>query len=199
MIEYNFFKLEFLSFLCQRLIKRANMTNKKDLLTKLYNLYRRDMYLMAYSILRNRQDAEDVVQDAIIRISKKLDNIKELKCNKTRMYMVIIVRNLSYNVYNKRKGLILLEHEKLKTIPNDNELPVDESLIKEALHSEMKDYFKKLRPQYADILILCYYYELKIKDIARILNITENNAGVRLNRALVALRVVIEKEEKGNE
>ncbi len=175
------------------------MTNKNDLLAKLYKLYHRDMYLTAYSILKNRHDAEDIVQDAIIRISKKLDNIKELKCNKTRSYLVIIARNLAYNTYNKRRGLILLEHEKLKDLPNNNELPIDEHLIKEALHSEIKDHFKKLRPQYADILTLRFYYELKIKDIARVLAITENNAGVRLNRALRALQLVIEKEEKSNE
>ena len=74
-------------------------------LEKIYNTYLRDMYITAYSILKDHHESQDIVQEAIIRVSKNLYKISDIKCKKTRAYLVIIVRNLSYNAYNKRMNI----------------------------------------------------------------------------------------------
>lgn len=166
----------------------------RDKLEEIYLTYYRDMFVTAFSILKDHHDAEDMVQDAILRLSQNLHKITEIKCKKTRSYLVIIVRNLSYNAYNKRKGIVLLEYDEVKRLPNDEEILIEEQLLKMDFSSEMARYLEKLHPPYADILTLRYYYEYEINRISTALDITENNVSVRINRALEALKRVLEEE-----
>lgn len=82
---------------------------KRDKLEKLYITYRKELFYVAYRILNDYQEAEDILQSAFIKIAKYLDKISEIECKKTRAYLVIIVRNLSFDCYNQRK----------KTVPSD--------------------------------------------------------------------------------
>jgi RNA polymerase sigma-70 factor (ECF subfamily) len=108
--------------------------------------------------------------------------------------LVIIVRNLSYNTYNKRKGLVLLEHDEVKRLPNNEEILIEEQLLKMDFSLDLAKYLEQLHSPYADILTLRFYYELEIYEIAGILDIKENNVSVRINRALAALKKVLEEE-----
>lgn len=154
----------------------------------------KDMYITAYSILKDHHDLQDVIQDALLRLSGNLHKILNIKCKKTRSYLVIIVRNLSYNAYNKRKGIISLEHDEVRRLLNDDEILIEEQLLQMDFSSEMAKYLEQLYSPYADILALRFYYELEIYEIAQTLNIKENNVSVRINRALVALKKVLEDE-----
>lgn len=171
-------------------IENEKIRNK---LQEIYMTYYRDMYITAYSILKDHHAAEDVVQETILRLYNKLDKIPEVKCKKTRAYLVIITRNLSYDAYNKRKGVVLLEHEEVKGLPDTDEIFIEEQLLKTAFSSEMSKYIKRLHPSYADILTLRFYYELDIKEISEMLGVTENNVSVRIHRALKAVKKIIEK------
>lgn len=176
-------------------IENENVRNK---LEEIYLEYNKDMFITAYSILHNYHEAEDVVQDAILRIVNNLDKILDIKCKKTRSYLVIIVRNLSFNVYNKRKNIIFLEHEEVNRLPNKEELLIQEDMIRLDLSNEISSYLSKLYQPYSDILTLRYYYELDISVIAELLDITENNVSVRLSRAKLALKNIIEKGCENN-
>jgi len=68
---------------------------KMDAITDTYNAM---MYGVAYRILRNEEDAEDAVAEALENIFKNLDKISEISCPKTRGYIVTIVRNTSINI-----------------------------------------------------------------------------------------------------
>ncbi len=163
-------------------------------LEEIYTTYHRDMYITAYSILKDHHESQDIVQEAIIRLSKNLYKISDIKCKKTRAYLVIIVRNLSYNAYNKRKGIVMLENEEINRLPDDEGILIEEYLIKMEKSSEIIKYLKQIHPPYADILTLRYYYELEIKEISILLDITENNVSVRIHRALKSLKAIMEKE-----
>lgn len=167
---------------------------KRSKLEKIYIEYHKAIYVTAYSILKDHYEAEDVVQDAVFRLADNLHKISEIKCKKTLSYLVIIVRNLSYNVYNKRKGLALLEHDEVKRIPDNETILIEERIIQMDFSSEMAKYLQQIHPPYADILTLRYYHELKVYEIAKVLDISENNTSVRINRALMALRKVLEEE-----
>lgn len=173
------------------IIENEKTRNK---LEEIYSTYYKDIYVTAYSILKDHYDAEDVIQDAILRISKNIHKISEVKCKKTRSYLVIIVRNLSFNVYNKRKGIIMLEHDEVKSLSNQEEILIEEQLLQMESSEELANCLERLHPPYADVLTLRYYYELEIYEIASNLNITENNVSVRIYRALEALKKILEEE-----
>ena len=169
----------------------------RNKLEELYNLWHRDMFVVAYSILKDFHEAQDIVQDAIIRLSVNLEKIIDLKCKKTRSYLVIIVRNLSFNAYNKRNGIQLVEPAELeRMLINENEM-LEDFVIKLDTHMSIQNYLGKLYEPYSDILTLRFYYELEIREISEMIGITENNVSVRIHRALAALKSMI--MEEGND
>jgi len=163
-------------------------------LEKIYLTYHRDMYVTAYSILKDHHDSQDMVQEAVLKLSGNLHKILDIKCKKTRSFLVIIVRNLSLDAYNKRKGIVLLEHDEVKRLSNRDEILIEEDLIQMDFSAEVARLLEQIHPPYADILTLRFYYELEICEIARLLDITENNVSVRINRALTALKKILEEE-----
>lgn len=163
-------------------------------LENIYLTYHRDMYITAYSILNDHHDSEDMVQEAVLRLSGNLHKIMDIKCKKTKYFLVVIVRNLSYDAYNKRKGIVLLEHDEVKRLPNNEEILIEEELLRMDLSAEVAKYLEQIHPPYADILTLRFYFELEIYEIAKMLDITENNVSVRINRALAALKKVLVEE-----
>lgn len=73
---------------------------------KVYLTYRGLMYHVAYKILNNEHDAEDVVHSAFIKVAENIQKIGDPVCPKTQNYVVTIVENKAIDLYraNKRKN-----------------------------------------------------------------------------------------------
>lgn len=56
-------------------VENEKVRNK---LEEIYLAYHKDMYVKAYSILKDHHDAEDIVHDAILRLSKNLHKISDI-------------------------------------------------------------------------------------------------------------------------
>lgn len=166
-------------------------------LEQIYYEYKKVAYWTAYNILKDHHEAEDVVQDAIVKISSIIDNIEEVKCNKTRALIVIMVRNLSFNIYNRRKKVVHTHYDEIEIISEDFSL--DEEIISLEQASWLAEVLGKLKPTYGDILVLKYYYEYSNKEISSLLGITEGNIRIRLHRAKASIKELIEKEGFANE
>lgn len=121
-----------------------------------------------------------------------VEKIDDVKCNKTQSLFVIIVRNLSINVYNKRKRtkLTLLD-EQLESISVESDL--DEYLIKLEKAKWIAEKLEELNPTYADVLTLKFYYEYTNEEISKLIGITEGNVRVRIHRAKLAIKELIEQ------
>ncbi|NMA85809.1 MAG: RNA polymerase sigma factor [Tissierellia bacterium] len=165
-------------------------------LEQIYHNYKKIAYWTAFDILKDHHEAEDVVQDAIIRMSKSIDKIEDTNCNKTKALFVIIVRNLSFNVYNRRKKIVYTDYLETETISED--ISVDEEMVRLEETEWIADILGKLNPDYADVLVLKYYYGYSNTEISSLLDITEGNVRVRLHRARLAIKELIEKEEFNN-
>lgn len=63
-------------------------------LEALYIKYCNDMFRVAYRVLKDWYLAQDAVQTAFLKLADNLDKIDEINCNKTRAFVVIIVRNI---------------------------------------------------------------------------------------------------------
>lgn len=70
---------------------------------RLYYKYRNLMYTVAFEILHNASDAEDAVSEAFLRIAKNFSLVEKKICPKTANQFVIIVRNISIDMYRKNK------------------------------------------------------------------------------------------------
>jgi RNA polymerase sigma-70 factor (ECF subfamily) len=170
---------------------------KRNRLETLYNLYHRDMYITAYAILKDHHDAEDVVQSAIIKLTRNLDKISDLYCNKSRAYIVITVRHLSLDtIKHKKKTIHLTPDQEVDEISGAIELDgLDAYLLKLELGKTLATALDALHRPYADILTLKYYHQLSASEISDVLGMTSNHVNVTLHRALKAIKKILEKME----
>ena len=166
---------------------------ERSKLEEIYIVYKKIAYWTAYNILKDSYEAEDIVQDAIIRMSSLINRIDKVKCNKTRGLVVIIVRNLSINIYNKRKRMEYTDYEDIEAISED--LSLDEEMIRLDKTKWILNKLTKINPTYADVLSLKYYYDYSDSEISMLVGITEGNVRVKLHRAKIAIKKIIEKED----
>lgn len=168
-------------------------------LEELYYQYHKEMFYIAYNIIKDYHEAQDIVQTAIIKISSYLDRIESVKCNKTRAFLVIIVRNISYNIYNQRKRRNTMPLDSIEEIIPEEDAGPELHMIRLDQAKEMARLLANINKTYADILTLKYYYEYSNSEIAQLLNMTEGNVRVKIHRAKQALKKECLKEGALNE
>lgn len=145
---------------------------------RLYKNYKRLMFGIAYDILKNEQDAEDAVQDAFFRLSDNLDKIADADSPQARNFAVVITRNICFNMLRKRH---------IETDIDDEVVCSDKSAEDEFLSAQgvetIERALESLPEKYRDILYLTVYEELSLREAAKLLGITYENAKSRVKRA----------------
>ena len=165
---------------------------------ELYTSYRQMMYYVAYRILKNREDAEDVVQSAFIRVINHLDDIDEKDEQKTKAYLAIVTRNLAYDVYRVKK------RERTRNISYDEYEMVIEDPVGQAFEDiddiddesrQLAEAIKKLPPKYAEVICLTYAHGYSSDKVGEILNISADTVRQRLVRARKKLAELMRGKE----
>lgn len=174
------------------------MIDSKENLSKfhrIYEKYKNLMYIVAYDISKNSHDAEDIVENSLIKVIGMLNTIDSEDIDKSRgkNLMITITKNTAIDFLRKR------EH-----IPMPCEYIEDQQAEKniEDLYIEMENYqeviscIDELADKYKDVLRLKILYQLNSKEIGKILNISEYNVNVRFMRAKAILAKKLEERNK---
>lgn len=159
----------------------------------LYITYKHVLYNYAYEILKDVQLSEDAVSEAFLILTDHMDNIEGRPDQDARNYLIIIVKNAAKTIRNKRNYNIYDEDE-LDKFPDmqDIETVVEDKSEKQRIYKLIK----QLKPIYADVLILKYYYGMELEQIAASLGITYENAKTRLHRGRAMLKEMMEREKE---
>jgi RNA polymerase sigma-70 factor (ECF subfamily) len=148
------------------------------------------VYRTAYSVLRNRPDAEDVLQNLFLKLLER-----ELPVDLTRNAQAYLYRtavNLSLNVVRSRRNEVVTDNFKVLDVPMADTLSEDE----DGRRQKLIDAIAQLRPKAAEILILRYAHNLSDAQIAKMLGKSRSNVAVTLFRARARLRRLVRIAEK---
>lgn len=173
-------------FICMALID--NEEDKKSF-AALYNKYETMAISIALKILKSREAAEDACSEAFLGIAKCYERIKNLEPQELERYIIVTVKNASFDIYNNDK-------ERQKDVPLDDDFSdlTDESLSKRD-YAEIIRCIKELSYTDQEILYLRINYGLKYKEIADTLHISNAAARKRLQNAKENLSALLKKEE----
>lgn len=148
-------------------------------LSECFDLYADMLLRIAYHHVGNKSDAEDIVQDAFLRLYKcgggfeSYDHIK--------FWLIRVTSNLSKNV--------LRSAHRRKTVP------LGEGLAeKEQTMTNVKELLRGLNWKYRDALYLHYFEGYKAAEIAEIYGTTTSTVNTWLKRGREKLKLVIEEE-----
>lgn len=143
-----------------------------------------DIYRYCWRYLGQKETAEDITQEVFLKFFKNIEKYREY--GKLKNYLYVIARNMIRDYYRKFPGNAEnFQREKegfFSVIPENDEMERAETrfVIREAL--------MKLEKKERDIIILRYYQELRIRDIAQILEMPASTVRYRLKQAEKKLR-----------
>jgi RNA polymerase sigma-70 factor (ECF subfamily) len=142
-----------------------------------------DLYRAAYSMLRNRQDAEDVLQEMYLRAWRAFDRFTPGTNCKAWLFKILfnVVRNYRRKWFHK--FAFSVEPETLEATMV-YEAPVREDLSDE----EVLAAFAKLPAQFAEVVMLADVYEFSYKEVQQTLSIPIGTVMSRLSRGRQLLR-----------
>jgi len=160
--------------------------------------YRERIFARAYSLLRNREDAEEVTQDAFIRAHRGLANFRGDAAFSTWLFQ--IATNLAHNRYwywwrRKRDVSISLDHQLtadgegtlIDVMPAEDDSPAEEAVTHE-LVQRVAECMPKLAPKHREILTLRLVNNLSYEEISEQLGISVGTVKSRIARARDRLR-----------
>ena len=158
--------------------------------------HERSIFMAAFSILGNEADAEEVVQEAILKAFKAIGRFRgeskfstwgiQITINEARMKLRKDRRHLYESLDESRKG-----EDEGDYIPKDfadwREIP-SEALESARLRAALRKGLEALGPKYRQVLVLRDIERLSIADTAVLMGITEATVKTRLLRARLMMR-----------
>ena len=178
----------------KELVLSAKNGNKKAF-DKLYKLTSNDVWFTCVSLLKDEENAKDIMQETYITAFLKLDTLKDEE--KFCGWLTAIATNKSKN---KLKGKVeyQIDDEVLITEAETDELMLPEEYItktekRKVLLQIMKDTLSF--NQYQTVLMF-YFDEMSISEIAQGLEISEGTVKSRLNSSRAKMKTAVEDYEK---
>ncbi|MDD5254722.1 MAG: sigma-70 family RNA polymerase sigma factor [Candidatus Omnitrophica bacterium] len=153
----------------------------------IFEQYHRKVYYLALSIVRNDTDAQDVTQNAFIKIIKNLKTFRGDSRLSTWVYRIAYNESLMYLRKKSRQARAYAADEKLRTrsgaaFVNWSRLP-DKALLDRELRQKIQTALSRIPIQYRIPLELHHAHEMPLKEISGILNIGIGSLKSRLHRS----------------
>ena len=167
-----------------RLIEKARKGNDNAFL-KLFQEYESVIYRTAFMYVKNQNDALDVVQETAYRSFKSIGNLNEPKYFKT--WLIKITISCALDMLRKQKKIIQMRPGSMELISEDVKEDID-------LEVTLQELIELLDEDEKSVIILRFYHDMTIKEVAESLNIPLGTAKTILYRALKRLR----KDLKGD-
>lgn len=151
---------------------------------QLYEKYYKIAYLYTYSLCQHREVTEDIVSQAFLNAYLKLDD----EIDYFKYWILRVCKNLWINYNHKSKRLLPLPDNDMVSIIMDS--PLDIYLLKESTE-ELDSAIQKMPPNYYKLLMLYYFSELSIHEIADMLELSYSSTKNKLSRARLRLKKVL--------
>jgi len=160
--------------------------------------YRDRIFARVFQLLKNREDAEEVTQDAFIRAHRGLDNFRGDASFSTWLYQ--IATNLAHNRYwywfrRKREASVSIDQPLIsdstltleQILPAEEADPLDATLAQEFV-DRVSLCMQELNKKHREVLVLRNVKNLSYEEIADELNISVGTVKSRIARARDALK-----------
>lgn len=169
---------------------------------ELYQKYHHDVFQFLFYMVRNREQAEDLVQEVYIRVFKSYNRFEGKSSEKTWLFS--IARNVAIDYFRKQKGWKERILEKFdwssNQVKDDHPIPEEVAVQRE----EIKWVYKCLEYCTVDqraVVILRFIHDLSIAETAEALGWTESKVKTTQHRSLKVLKKHMEtfyRREEGS-
>lgn len=153
---------------------------------QIVRLHQEAVFRLAYLFLGSADDAEDAAQDVFVRAHKALERFDETR--PLRPWLLAITANVSRNRLRSLKRAAAALRRLI--VPEITVTEFERGLEAQALWQAVR----QLSRADQEVIYLRYFLELSVNETAETLGVEAGTIKSRLSRALVRLRVVIERD-----
>jgi RNA polymerase sigma-70 factor, ECF subfamily len=160
------------------------LMKKKDvneLFVTCMNDHKEDFYRLAFSYVKNQEDALDIVQESIKKALISIEAIKKSGSIKSWFYKIVVRTSIDF--LRKQKKITLVDDQTIDFLSHGKEDAYNDIDLYNALD--------ELPIQYKTVIILRFFEDLKLEEIAEIIDENINTVKTRLYRGLKLLRIII--------
>ena len=165
--------------------------------TLLYEKYRYLMWYVANDILKDKDLAEDAVQEAFLALTKHLDQVDGVNGPRTRRFLVTIAKSRAIDLLRREKRAEFTEYEDALGDVADRNDTLDTYLQTES-YEQLVEAIRSLDENYRVVLECRYLHELSEKEAAALLGLAEKTVNIRTYRARKKLQEVLAQDQGGN-
>ncbi len=165
--------------------RNDNSVCEKNVFNHLFDLYSESLRNYLYYRCGNVQQAEDLVQEAFIKL---WNNCKKVIFEKARGFLFAVAKNAFYNEVEHQK--VVLKYSKQASTGPDIQTP--------EFHLEEKEFMKRLQAAIAnlpegqrEVFLLNRMDQMTYKEIAEFLGVSQKAVEKRMHKALVKLRKTV--------
>lgn len=146
-------------------------------------------YRLAYSYVKNREEALDLVQDAVVRALERCHTLRSREGVRTWFYRILV--NLCLDHLRRRQKVVFLEE------PLELERPREEGGGAEE-RMDLADALERLPPHLKTVVFLRFYQDMQLQEIAQVTGEKLSTVKTRLYRALDLLHLDLSEQKGGN-
>lgn len=165
-------------------IVKLAIEGDEEAFLSLINSRKEQLYRTAFAYVKNKEDALDIIQDTVYKAYISINTLKEPKYFNTWITRMLI--NNAISLMKKKNNVVYLKEEVL------NNIPVTEKNMEEKL--DLLYSIDKLEEKLKRVIILKYFNDLTIKEVAMVLEIPEGTVKTYLNKGLSKLRTYMGRE-----
>ncbi|WP_274307869.1 sigma-70 family RNA polymerase sigma factor [Solibacillus daqui] len=158
-------------------------------LEQLIRAHGEELLRLAYTYVKNKETAEDIVQDVLLKAFEQQGQFRGEASYRTYLYRMTINRSYDYLRSWSHKNTILTE--KIQQIFKGTKSAEQEVLVLTE-NRVLGEAVLGLPLKYREIIVLYYYKELKIDEIAEMLSCSDNTVKTRLRRGREKLKQTLE-------
>lgn len=176
-------------------ISRLVKKNDNDSRHALFEAFYKRTFAIVYNMLRCRENAEDITQDAFIKAFQNLNQLHDTA--KFGAWLAVIASNLARNFLKREKRIVLMDEYPEAWVHADHEGTEDA-----ALHNidiiRIREAIRELPLEQYQVIVLQYYHDLKVDEIAKMLKTNTGTVKSRLFRARQKLASSLEELNSGS-
>lgn len=175
-------------------IKKTGGENLGQILESLIDEHYKEIYRYCYRLLRNKEDAEDLVQDVFIKVDKLIKYKSEENLHKNYIYK--IAHNLAIDKIRKDRLFSKIKNEKLILSYKDK---TEDIYFENQINHEVEAILNRLKPQDKSLFILRVVEEMEYDQISKIMDKNPSALRKQFERCREKIIKEIEREEFLNE
>jgi RNA polymerase sigma-70 factor (ECF subfamily) len=173
------------------------LEGKTNTFSYLVDRHKDKAYNLAFRICGNREEAEEIAQDAFLKAYRSLKYFKMKSSFATWLHRIVYNTAISL-VRSRKKGVLSIEEFPADAVDFLGFNKTEDEAADDYMNSLVNFALQKINEEERGLITLYYYNDFNTEEISRITGINKSNVKVRLFRARKKMSEIIRKVETKN-